>query len=174
MAEEDNNIRKFLRVILAPLQDIENMYQALLTERSIYTAVGAQLDVIGKLVGQLRNALDDDDYRRYLFARVVANKSSGLTEELIKVARLIIDDPAAYIYVQNGGDATVIMRIEDLAVSDELGAILMAFLLVTVAGGVRIIVERSSDDPADWLDFDDDVDTLDEQNMIGAEDGTEP
>lgn len=88
----DNNITKFLRAVLVQCQNFEDTVLALLLQRVIDNAVGAQLDLLGKLAGQARNGLEDVDYRRYIRARVAAHNSDGLISDVIKVVRLILKD----------------------------------------------------------------------------------
>ncbi len=168
MADPENNIRKLLRIYCAPMQALEDCLQQMLTERSVGTAVGAQLDLVGKIVGQDRIGLDDDAYRRYIRARISANKSDGLIEDLILVAKLLIDDLVASIVIDNQGIATVVLRVEDLPVSEALADILITFLLTTKAGGVRVILESSAEAVVDWLVLD--VGHLDTESMISARD----
>ena len=54
--------------------------------RWLDTGEGAQLDIIGKIVGELRNGLDDDAYLRGLRSRTLVNKSSGKIEQILEIA----------------------------------------------------------------------------------------
>ncbi len=74
---------------LDEFQDIENANYGLLTLRTLDDAVGAQQDIIGKIVGRARNGLSDDDYRTVLRAQIVANNSRGNPEDLIKILVLV-------------------------------------------------------------------------------------
>lgn len=153
MADADNNITLFLRAVLASVQDVENALQQLFRERRIDTAVGEQLDVLGRLVGQKRNGLSDDDYRRYVRARIAANRSNGSYEDLIKVTGLVLDDDAAYIHVRRAGTATVIVKVEDILLTMALGDIVLTFLKQAVAAGVRLILEFDIQAEADTFCF---------------------
>src|SRR5262245_2616348 len=63
----DSNTQKALRALLAPAASLEHALQQLLTERNVNTAIGAQLDLIGKIVGRPRAGVADDEiYRRYI------------------------------------------------------------------------------------------------------------
>ncbi len=52
-------------------------------------AVGDALDQWGKLVGERRGGLDDEDYRVFIDARILANRSQGSPDELTEVWRRI-------------------------------------------------------------------------------------
>lgn len=153
MSDSTNNIRKFLAAILASVQDVENALQQLYRERRIDTAVGAQLDVIGKVVGQSRMGLSDDVYRRYCRARIATNRSRGSAEDLIRVSRLVLADDAVYVHLQRGGIASVTVRLEDAVVTHEVARIALGFLKQAVAAGVRLVVEFLPQAPADSFCF---------------------
>lgn len=76
-----------LVVLLA--QECDGLEQVFFDLMSFYatdTAGGAQLDVIGRIVGEPRNSETDDAvYRRRILARIRANKSSGTPEEIYAV-----------------------------------------------------------------------------------------
>jgi hypothetical protein len=52
-------------------------------------AQGVWLDFLGNFVGELRAGANDADYRTFLQARIIANRSQGRIEDLIAVARKI-------------------------------------------------------------------------------------
>lgn len=84
--------------VLGPqFQDLEDAGQSLLTLPSIDDSVGAQLDVIGRIVGQSRLGFDDPTYRMLLKARVLSNRSTGTTEDIYKVMLALFG--AGMIYV---------------------------------------------------------------------------
>lgn len=165
---EPNNITKLLAGLLTPVQDCENAFQQLLTMRSIDTAEGAQLDVIGKLVGQGRAGMNDDMYRRMVRARISVNRSKGTARDLITVSLLVVDDDDATVVVNNQGNAAVVLRIEDTPLPDDVAAILIRMLRDTVAAGVRVILEWSPEPVGNWLILD--QGNFDEHLMLGATD----
>ncbi len=136
----DNNITKILRALVGPIQAAEDALQQLLTERTVDTAIGAQLDVIGKLVGEARAGATDDDYRRYVRARISTNKSTGRVRDVLKVADLIVYDDAAYLRVIQYGQAAFVLRVEDIIV-DDITTALVKFMRQTTSAGVRAVVE---------------------------------
>jgi len=79
----------------AAIQHIEDDALLLRTERLLSTATGAQLDQYGQLVGMDRIAnCQDDDYRRLISAKILANRSTGKPDELIAIAALLLSLPA--------------------------------------------------------------------------------
>jgi hypothetical protein len=149
-----NNIEKLLGILIEPSQSVEDALQQLMYYRFVDTAVGAQLDIIGRIVGQSRDGLSDDDYRRYIRARVAVNNSNGTFKDLLTVAFLVVYDETAYFEATNSGIATVILRVRGIAISQALAQILITFLGDTVAAGVRVILEYSDQNPSTWFQWD--------------------
>lgn len=140
-----------LAAFTAQADDLETAFQELLLNRAIDTSEGAQLDEIGVIVGQERSGLGDDDYRRYLRARVAANKSRGTAEDILKIARLLVNDEAATYELTNWGVAAFDIRVATVETTDDVATVILAFLQAAVAGGVRVIVHYSLTDPSNTL-----------------------
>lgn len=66
------------------------------TLRRIANATGAQLDVIGAIVGQAREGTDDATFARLIQARILSNRSSGTVEEVYAVAALALPLGSAF------------------------------------------------------------------------------
>lgn len=158
MAEDtDNDFTAFLRILIEPIQDLQNAYQQLRLERWLDTAVGAQQDVIGNIIRLKRNGMDNETYRRHQRAKIVANKSSGLIEDLILVTKLIVNDPDARIVADNQGPACIVIRVERVALPNPVADIIIGMLgLATVGGGVRPILESCHELPVNWFERDTD------------------
>lgn len=142
--KDQPNLAAFLTATVAPMQDIEAAMQQLLTERTVDTAVGAQLDDLGVIVGQPRDGLLDDTYRRYIRARIMSNRSRGIVEDLIRIARLVVDNDAATMTVSQPGIAAVVLRVDGITVSADTATALISFLRAAKSGGVRIIMESTT------------------------------
>ena len=70
---------------LTDIQSIEDVSIQVLTEVWPLTAVGVQLDNIGKIVQQERGELSDAAYRIMILGRILVNLSNGKVEELIEI-----------------------------------------------------------------------------------------
>lgn len=68
------------------IQDIENALFQVLNETDINSAVGAQLDGLGSIVGEDRAGREDAPYRVAIRTRIVLNLSQGTSEDLIALA----------------------------------------------------------------------------------------
>jgi hypothetical protein len=165
-------IQALVSIYAARMQTLENVLFQILLGRFpfIDTAIGEQLDQIGRLVLLDRNGLSDTEYRIRLRARLLVLRSRGTTEDIIGVVKALILDgaPDATVEVQNEYPASVVVRLLGDDVSDALADVIISFLRKTKSGGVRIIEESSGEAPADWLQLD--VDTLDDHSFMDARD----
>jgi len=122
--------------------------------------------VIGKLVGQPRNGLVDNDYRRFVRARIATNRSSGTSEEALNIARLVLGDQTAVLDLDLQGIAAFVLRVLAIPISASLASILIGFLRDAKSAGVRAILETADTFSNNLLHFD--VDNLDEEVFAGA------
>lgn len=151
MAEK--NVKKLLRAVLGPVQTLEDTFQSIILSRRVNYATGDALDLLGKLVTQPRNGLDDESYRRFIRARIATNSSDGLVEELINISHLVIDDDDAYVHVANIGVAALHIIIEDIVMDTDLAEIVVSFLRQAASGGVRVVVEYWPEPEAQMFAF---------------------
>jgi hypothetical protein len=95
-----------LRVFSPLVQQVEDMLYAMQLALRLENAEGVQLDLLGKLVGQPREAADDTQYRLRIAARIKANISTGTVEDLYAVFKILLpsntlagapDFPAGFI-----------------------------------------------------------------------------
>lgn len=146
-----NNQVKLLLSFAGDIQAVEDTLQQLYTLRSIDAATGVQLDMLGKIVGQFRGGMIDADYRRIIRAKISVNRSKGTVADILKVSKLVLDDNAVLVEALNSGPATVVVKFLDAAVTDDVAELAIQMLKKTVSGGVRLIVEWSSDPVGDWF-----------------------
>lgn len=158
-------IEALLTALVTPCASLEDALWQLLVERGVDSAIGAQLDQLGGVVGQERGGLSDADYRRYIRARIAANRSRGNFEDLIRVANLVINDDAATIetVTQNG---TVVVRLRGVLATDSLAGVVLSFLQDSVSGGIRVVLESFLVADSDTF-FTDNMRTLAGAHVIG-------
>lgn len=156
--ENETNISKLLRCWLSGMNGLEYAEQQLFTERFVDTAVGAQLDIIGKIVGQKRNGLVDDIYRRYIRARVSANRSRGTKPDILKVVDLVVyDDDATYV-INNELLAEYQLTVQDVVIDDAAWIDAIIRFIRGSSGGasasaVRPVLETWPQEPEDSFVF---------------------
>ncbi len=124
--------------ILASVQDLEDQIFAMLAGRELNTAVGAQLDALGNILGMKRDGRVDETYRLRLRVQVLINLSSGTVPDLLAIAAklgftgtLTEYIPAAFVLTING------------AVTAAQGDDLARAIRTAKAGGVNAVVEYS-------------------------------
>lgn len=143
----------FLTSLVQQAQPLEDAIYQLLVERQIDTAIEVQLNAIGSLVGQPRNGLPDDDYRRLVRARISVNRSNGRVSDVLTVAKLVIDDIDALLKITQEFPASVCLEVQDVITPSSTADLLIPFLRDTVAAGVRIILKTSADVAAEMFTF---------------------
>lgn len=107
---ESTNMRNYIYGLLVEANNLEQTFQDLINLRSISFATGVNLDNIGEIVGQLRQVgdqtLNDDDYRKFIRAKIVRNYTTGTPEEIISSVIFILDVPQVQ-YADGGGFITI-------------------------------------------------------------------
>ncbi len=81
------DFEKILKVFLKKVQEIEDVNFQILNERSIFTAIGAQLDVIGILLVVPREGLEDEPYRKKLLLKIATNSADGTPNSMIDIIK---------------------------------------------------------------------------------------
>lgn len=90
------NWEALLRAWAINIQGVEDMLYDLFTKRSIDTAYGRQLDILGGIVGEARSNRLDEAYRIAIKTRVIRNVSSGTPDSILE----------AFALLTNGTDVT--------------------------------------------------------------------
>lgn len=91
--------RAWLAEQLGQVESLEAVGWQLLCERSIYTALGEQLDTIGRIVDQPRGGMLDEEYRLFLLGRIFVNRSNGTLPEFLELLQLLgVEDVAICEY----------------------------------------------------------------------------
>lgn len=86
-------VSALLRSWLAEVQAVEDALWQVLTQRAINNAVGAQLDVLGRIVGQSREGMPDTTYRLWVTVRALVMRSNGTVAELSVIAKKLTSVP---------------------------------------------------------------------------------
>ena len=106
--QDKPRLSALLCAFLNQVQELEVAIFDLITERVIGFAIGAQLDILGDIVGQERLAFGDTDFRTLIRARIKVNRSDGQPEQLLEILRLVLlDTPAPEIKIAEFFPASV-------------------------------------------------------------------
>ena len=121
-------------------QDMENVVFSLVAGRALATAIGAQLDLIGSIIGLARSpGQTDSRYRTLLYVKIGQNTSQGTPEKLISVYKLL--SGADIVFYQNLTRASVLLATDvDIDPTNDPDEVIFLYRAVeaVVAGGVRI------------------------------------
>lgn len=77
-----------LRSYLRAIQKLEDNAWSVIQGRMLDNATGIRADVIGRIVGELRNGQTDDDFKQIIRLRIRANRTQGKATDLIDLALL--------------------------------------------------------------------------------------
>ncbi len=130
-------IEAFLCAFLESVQELDDASWQVLTERGLDSAVGAQLDIIGAIVGEERQGREDEEYRPFLRARVLVNRSHGRTEEMLAIARIVLGNVSITLREEFPAAFTIVV---DVAL-ELTPATLFRLLHQAKAAGVRLFLE---------------------------------
>ncbi len=130
------NMERSIRALVGGYDEMETMFFQILDETfDIDVAIGAQLDVLGIIVGQGRLSFADDFYRILLRARIGINISEGEPERIISTAKILTGATFLhYMNLRNGEVAIGTDGIIDVVTKDFLLKNLQRVLM----GGVRL------------------------------------
>lgn len=104
-------IEAILASYIKQVQDLEDALFQVLNDRWLSTAEGAQLDMLGEILGEAREGRDDTDYLQALNARIKINTGSGRVEDIIAVIKGVIGPYD--VHVQEYFPAAFIAAIQD-------------------------------------------------------------
>lgn len=160
-------IESFVAGFCKIIQHLEDDIYALKVEGLIQNAVGAQLDQYAFL-GEKRDGLDDDEYRRLLLASIPAWRSSGKPDELITIGKILLDSEIiGPLYFQLGGPGYSLQFVTEYVPS------------ALARGRIRTVLQRCKPAgitqelilaPPGAFVFGD-IDGLDESDGMGFDDG---
>lgn len=167
-------IMAMLAALLSPFADIEQAIVDLLTKRGVNTAVGAQLEVLGRIVKQpkidsvlsLGYLGSDDIYRSLIRARIRVNKSNGMGNQILTILRFLLTDWIAQPTVAAAGTLQLIaipqppasytIRIDGIDTPWALAATTATmFTDKATAVGVRGLIQFMPNDGGTVSDHDD-------------------
>lgn len=136
--------RELLGVIASEIQEVDDAIVAICFQLHLDHAVGAQLDLIGHELNEARGGREDAEYRHGIEIRIAVNRSRGLAEDIIRVARLVLDNAAKSVELQTTGIASASLAIGGtVAETPTQAALLTAYARTAVGAGIRLLVSTS-------------------------------
>lgn len=124
--EEKPHMAAIMNAIASELQELSDAIYDVMTEIDVNSAVGAQLDLLGKIYGRSRDGYGDEAYRSLLKMQIGINVSNGTINPMIAIIKSVTDStkvdmfedyPAAVSAVVNGGtvNAELLAELESVA-----------------------------------------------------------
>lgn len=136
-------VEQLIAALNGPVQDVENALQQLLLQRWLSSAQGAQLDLLGKIVGQARGGLADSVYSQYISARIATNLSEGRYEDLILITKILLTTNSIVgftIVTSQHQPACVYVDVTNVPVPTATAQIVVSFLIQAKDAGVRLFL----------------------------------
>lgn len=84
-----DNLQEVIKSIVEQIQIIEDEVFVMFSRLDINNSSGKILDLIGEIIGQPRNGLEDDFYRVFLSIKIGVNTSNGNPEKVIDIFKLL-------------------------------------------------------------------------------------
>jgi len=129
-----------VRGLAAGAQRAEDQFWELLTSDMPEVATGATLTRWGRLVGQDRGTLSDEDYRRVIQAAVLANRCPGDGDSLLRIWQILTAATATRLvetFVGGGATFTLYARRES-PLSDSMRTRVVALMQIAKPAGVSM------------------------------------
>lgn len=138
--QQKPDLEALLNSYIEQIQDLETVYFDLVDDRTLDSAIGAQLDGIGDIVGEDRQSRSDADYRLAIRSRIIVNNSTGTTEDLNQLGRSLLGSTFGF-EVSEIFPAGLIVQLQDPIDPVQTDPQqLINFFRATRAAGVRLIL----------------------------------
>jgi hypothetical protein len=141
----------WVRMLSVQFDDLERATQSLFAVLDIDNSVGAQLDNIGRLIGQPRTVTDDATYRLFLKARIQANRSTGSAEDIYSVMRALLGETIGMV-ARTSPVKTIVLRVKG-AITATLASYALDFFGNAKEAGARGLLEWQEAENADMFTF---------------------
>lgn len=137
------------------LQEAEDTTIAVLSLRDVETMEGVQLDLLGRVVLEGRRGRSDERYRDALRVRILANRSDGHAEDLIRIVYLIdrYASTSDVVHFAEYPPASIVIEGRRAVLNDPRE--IARFLRTAKAAGVRLDYVYTESLDADTFEFSD-------------------
>lgn len=147
-------IEAIVRAIVRRVQDFEDLAIAVVNGFDLDTAIGAQLDLIGVIVGEPRQGREDEEYRLHIRARIRLNVGSGTGPDIIDIVALMLTGRSAEMRPYY--PASFVVEVHGATTDDEGAEAAVITRSATAAGvGAQFIYSNNDDSTSFiWADGD--------------------
>ncbi len=171
MAQQYRKRANFLALAAAfagPFDELEGVAQQLLTERLLENAVGEQLSVLERIVGQRVFVTSDEAVRKaWIRARIRLNRSSGTGEDLLEIFDLVLASPLEP-RLEEWFPAALMLHVDGGELSANLVGPLAQMLQLGKAAGVGALLQWSTAADAEMFIFPEHATQLDGAHLAPA------
>lgn len=140
-----SNTEQLIAIFVAEVQELETVFLQLFEETTLDTAVGAQLDNLGRIVGRERADETDTEYRNRLRAQVQLNLSSGTVEQVLAAVVLSLGNSISLIMTE-GEVAEFEIEVTE-SITPEIAARVALVLGTAKGGGIKANLKYFDETP---------------------------
>lgn len=101
VAWDKPRIRALVASLGTGVQEQEELAWDILVSTGLDEASGDALDQWGEVVGEQRGPLSDNDYRQFILARMLVNRSSGTVDELLEILDVATQPNVSVAHLDN-------------------------------------------------------------------------
>jgi hypothetical protein len=155
--KDSENLNKILEIIFDSCQELETVFLQLKNILNIDSNSGASLDLIGDIVGQKRDGMEDTEYKKNLKFAIFKNSSRGFLFDVIKILKFITDanlvvysdnPPASYTIYTDGQEIPENLH----KTMDNISASGVSVIIYCSKGEIPFIAKNSSTTPENLID----------------------
>lgn len=177
--KESVNFNKLFEVLLEPAIELKTVFANIKNLLNIEDQSGDQLDLIGEIIVQKREGLNDSDYRKLLRFKIKKNTSKATLTDIVEILKFLTNatkvvysdnPPASYTIYTNGQTIPTNLLIE----IDRLSAAGVSVLIYASVGDIPFIATELITNQVN-VTTEDGVDVYDEDaNQVAANIGGNP
>lgn len=139
-------IAGFYTAFVQQIQDLENSGNLIEPGLQIWDgtttpSVGAQLDLIGRIVGISRNGLDDAQYILVIFGKIAENFSDDTIQSVLAVVGYLFQ--AQEILVQEIFPAGLYIQVLEPAIPSNFFPLVVNLIQNAMGGGIKLVIGSS-------------------------------
>jgi hypothetical protein len=102
--KDDEKLKVLINTFLLKINELEDEFVKFKTQLSLGTAMGANLTLIGDILNARSRKVDDEEYRKLLYALVTAYNSNGTASDMFNMFQKIIEAETIYVEDIGGGN----------------------------------------------------------------------
>ena len=138
--QDQENWQKIITLFLSKVDEIETALYEILTERGINEAIGAQLELIGQILGVDRESRSDDDYRTALLFAIAVRQADTTPDNTISLVKQFTSSASVQLCESGIAFATISVNGQE-----NIGSALYDLVELIRPAGVRVHIHTDCD-----------------------------